>query len=460
MTDIYTKTHRRRVHVIEGDAAGIVARGTEIESLGQQMKGAAGVLEAIADGATEEKGRSIEKIREQVGEAYEELHLAGTRYEPTGTAMKAYGDALSAVQLRLRPLVTEIETQYADLQAKQQAATEAAQAATSTQDFDPTDTQAADAHGRAETRQQETATSAQTAEGQLDDLFEQFETQWDTWDVAYDAALGAVNDATTGNVSDDWTDNLAGVVEVIVEIVTVVGIVVAIAAIVIGGPILALVATVLAVVVLIGTAYLWLKGRKTGEDMIWAVVGVLPFGRLGKLFQAGQRSQAVKFLGGPVFDIVDSVGSIRSLRGIRTAVDAMGSGHGLGQAARAGLASRVADTFSGLRWGNGGFGNALTNIRTGGNAWAMNLADEFASYSTHHRNVVDAVADSNVLQRIVAGGNDVPNMGEIVTNVGDFIVKTTATGRDVVDVAGSATDGVQSLFNASPTDSWREQLNR
>ncbi len=70
---IYTNNNHR-VHVIEGDAQGIIQRGQQIEDLGEQMIGAAGVLSAIADGASEEKGRSIERIRDEVGADWFEQH--------------------------------------------------------------------------------------------------------------------------------------------------------------------------------------------------------------------------------------------------------------------------------------------------------------------------------------------------------------------------------------------------
>ena len=66
------RTHRgHRVEVLEGNAQGVIDRGKEIEDLGEQMIGAADVLREIGDGAGEERGRSIEKIRDEVGDAHE-----------------------------------------------------------------------------------------------------------------------------------------------------------------------------------------------------------------------------------------------------------------------------------------------------------------------------------------------------------------------------------------------------
>lgn len=454
MTTIYTKS-QHRVHVIDGDAQGIIDRGREISRLGGQMIGAAGVLSAIADGATEERGRSIERIKEEVGDAHEELKLAGERYKPTGAAMTAYGHSLNGVQAKLRPLVIEIEEAKRRLEAKIAAAHDAQETAEDSADYDPSDSAAQGTHQANQWEAREAGIAAGNAQTYFDGLLDDFDTQWREWDEAYETALGAIEDATEGNVSDSWTDNIADIVQIIVDVVTVIGLVVTIAALVIGGPILALIAVALAVVVLLGTLILYDAGRATGGDLAWAIVGVLPFGRLGSLFKAGSRLQALKFLAGPVFEIGDAIGDIRRLRGIRVAVETMGSGHGLGSVARAGLASRIADTFSGLRWGDIGLGTLRANGRTGGAAWTVNIAEEFADFSAHHQSAVNAVSDA---ADIVSRGTEVLTDGQVLVNWGDFGVKVFAFGRDTVEVVGGAFE--QPFELPAAVDTWREQLSR
>ena len=54
MTEL--RTHRgHTVEVLEGNAQGIIDRGTEIEDLGEQMIGAADILREVGDGASEER---------------------------------------------------------------------------------------------------------------------------------------------------------------------------------------------------------------------------------------------------------------------------------------------------------------------------------------------------------------------------------------------------------------------
>lgn len=449
---IHTKS-QHRVHVIEGDAQGIIDRGREISRLGRQMIGAAGVLSAIADGATEEKGRSIERIKDEVGDAHEELALAGERYKPTGTAMTEYGQALNGVQAKLRPLVIEIEEAKRQLDAKISAASDAQDTAEDSADYDPADSTAQGTHQADQWQAREAGIAAGNAQTYFDGLLDDFDTQWRAWDDAYETALNAIEDATEGNVSDSWTDNIADIVQIVVDVITVIGVIVTIAALVIGGPILAIIAAAIAVVILLGTLVLYDAGRATKGDLAWAIVGVLPFGRLGALFKAGSRAQALKFFAGPVFEIGDAIGDIRRLRGIRVAVETMGSGHGLGQAARAGLASRVADAFSSLRLRDIGIGTVVQNIRRGGGAWTVNIADEFADFSAHHQSVINAVSDAG---DIITRGGEVLSSSQIATNIGDFVVKITALGRDTREIYGNVTEAPFQL--PAGVDTWRAQL--
>ncbi|MBW9094422.1 hypothetical protein JNB62_12075 [Microbacterium jejuense] len=443
------KNHR--VHVIEGDASGIIARGQLIEDLGEQMIGAAGVLREIGDGATEEKGRSIEKIRDEVGDTHKELKLAGERYKPTGTAMKEYGSTLSTVQAALRSLVTEIENAKTQLDSKVETAQTAQQAADASADYDADDTAARGAHQADAWQARDAGIAADNARIHLNGLLDDFDTQWDTWDEAYDLALGRINSATHGNITDDWTDNLAGVAEVVVDVLSVVGFVVAIAAIVIGGPILMIVGAVIGAIALIATAFLYFKGRAGLDDLIWAVVGVLPFGKLGKLFKAGERMQALQIFKGPFADIAEGIGSLRSVRGAVSGI-ASGTGNGLGSVARSGLASRIADTFSGIRWGDiASRSTAINNLTRGGmGSWAANTLSDLGQFTSHHQNVVRTVA-GDMLDNLSSVGNI--TLAERIVNVGDVSVRTYGSGDDAFGV-------VTELFSGSDenVDSWRAQL--
>ena len=447
MTEL--RTHRgHTVEVLEGNAQGIIDRGIEIEDLGQQMIGAADILREVGDGATEERGRSIEKIRSEVGDAHEELRKAGDRYKPTGGVMKSYGEKLADVQAAMRTIVRDAADAKAILDQKRAAAATAASTADNAPDVDPADATAAERNRQL----REAASSAQTAAGdaedELDAQYALFDTQWDVWDDAYDAALRGINDATEGNVSDDWSDNIAGIVEVVLEVLAWAGVVLAIAALIIGGPFIALIAAVVGVIALLGTLFLWHKGRRGLGDVAWAVVGVLPFGKLGKLFQSGKRLTGLKeFLGGPYLEIATPLRRMTALRGLTNPAN-LRAGGGLGQRAASGLASRLGRDFSAFQ--GAGPRNILNRIIGGSSrGYALALADNFADLSAHHQRVVSPHLGK--LAEVISGGAKSVPLSEAIFNVSEFVVKR---GRMVDARVGD----VQAMGSPSPVDAWRVQL--
>lgn len=447
MTEL--RTHKgHAVEVLEGDAHGIIARGREIEDLGEQMIGAADILREVGDGAGEERGRSIERIRSEVGDAHEELRKAGDRYKPTGGVMKTYGEKLADVQAAMRTIVRDAGEASTTLDQKRSAAATAASTADNAPDVDPTDPTAVERNRQL----QEAASSAQgdvdTAEAALDSQYTLFDTQWDLWDDAYEAALRGINDATEGNVSDDWTDNLAGVVEVVLEVLAWAGVVLAIAALIIGGPFIALIAAIVGVIALVGTIFLYAKGRRGLGDVVWAVVGVLPFGKLGKLFQSGKRLTGLKeFLGGPYLEIATPIRRMTALRGV-TNPASLRAGGGLGQRAASGLASRLGRDFSAFQ--GAGPRNILNRIIGGSSrGYSLALADNFANLSAHHQRVV--TPHLGALADVISGGAKPVATSEAIVNVSEFLVKR---GR-MVDARAN---DVQAMTSASPVDAWRVQL--
>ncbi|WAB84815.1 hypothetical protein OVN20_04410 [Microcella daejeonensis] len=318
MTDL--RTHAgRRVEVLAGEPARIIARGEAIEALGAQMEGAAQVLRDIGDGAEEQKGRSIERIQQEVGDVHQELHRASQRYSPTGRIMRTYGQALDDVQVQMRRLVAEAEAAQAELiRRRSLAASAAAEAQDYTpDDADPSATTTAD---RLATTASSALLLADAAVDDLDAVLRAYDAEFETWDIAYEAALSGIEDATEGNVTDHWTDDLAGVVEEVLVVLQIAGVILAIAALVIGGPLFAALAALAGVLALLGTLYLAAKGRRNGSDIAWAVVGVLPFGKLGKVFQSGRRLTGIReFATGPVMEIVTPVRRLVAIRRLPSA---------------------------------------------------------------------------------------------------------------------------------------------
>ena len=268
------------------------------------------------------------------------------------------------------------------------------------------------------------------------------------WDDAYEAALRGINDATEGNVSDDWSDNIAGIVEVVLEVLAWAGVVLAIAALIIGGPFIALIAAVVGVIALLGTLFLWHKGRRGLGDVAWAVVGVLPFGKLGKLFQSGKRLTGLKeFLGGPYLEIATPLRRMTALRGLTNPANLRAGGE-LGQRAAQRLASRLGRDFSAFQ--GAGPRNILNRIIGGSSrGYALALADNFADLSAHHQRVV--TPHLGKLAEVISGGAKSVPLSEAIFNVSEFVVKR---GRMVDARAGD----VQAMGSPSPVDAWRVQL--
>ena len=443
------RTHRgHRVEVLEGDAHGVIARGNEIEDLGEQMIGAADILREVGGGATEERGRSIEKIRSEVGDVHEELRKAGERYKPTGTVMKTYGSKLADVQAAMRTIVTDAADAKAKLDSKRAAAATAASTAENAPEIDHADPAAVERNRQLE----EAATNAQgavdSAQGDLDAQYALFETQWDTWDEAYETALQGIKDATEGNVSDNWSDNIAGIVEVTLQVLGWVGLALAIAALIIGGPLIAMIAAIVGLVALIGTIFLYAKGRRGLGDVAWAIVGVLPFGKLGKLFQSGKRLTGLKeFFGGPWLEMAVPFRRMTALRGLTNPAN-LRAGGGIGRQAASGLASRLGRDFSAFQ--GAGPKNILNRIIGGSSrGYSLSLAENFANLTAHQQRIV--TPHLGALADVISGGAKPVAVSEGILNVADWAVKRSRMGL-------LRTNEVQSWGAPNPVDAWRVQL--
>lgn len=67
---------------------------------------------------------------------------------------------------------------------------------------------------------------------------------------------------------------------------------------IIGGPIIAAIAAVVAIATLILTIYSFARGNSSVLDLVFAVVGVIPFGSLGKLFNGNKMGFLDDMAGG------------------------------------------------------------------------------------------------------------------------------------------------------------------
>ncbi len=266
----------RFIEWIDGDPAAIAERGARIVELGDQMIGSAAVLRVVADGASGMDGLSVEKLRDVVGDVHEELRLAGERYTPTGWALTRYADVLDEVQAGLRTLVEDCEAGWReyrraamvvdDLEWRRGAtAIVGAEGGTANEIEDELATATSD-RDRAYSAWQEDA--------------EAYDGRYDTWEAAFDRATDEVGDATDGGISDSWRDDVAGLASTALQVLQVAGMVLAVLAIIVGGPVIGFLATVVGILTLVSTLYMRYYGRATWGDVAVAVIGVIPFSKL------------------------------------------------------------------------------------------------------------------------------------------------------------------------------------
>ena len=317
------KTHKgHEVAVIEGDSAAISDRGTTITTLATQMTTAASTLQDIKSGKLVGKGYAMDKIKDVIGDIHGDLDEAGRRYKPAGKTLTDYARVLATVQAQMRTIVGDCETSEKALATAQSDATAADSALTqhntSVSDHPPAPDQA-DASKSAGEKLSGAATSAHstltTANETHDHNLGRFDTAYDTWDEAYEHAVNGLGDANKIGKDSTW-ENIAGVLAVISEWVSWIGLAIAVLGLIIGGPFFAIAALVVGVIALALTVALMFDGRKGWGDLAWAIVGVLPIGKLGLLFKKGGQ---LKFLGEIGKSFAKPIQQIRGLRGLQAA---------------------------------------------------------------------------------------------------------------------------------------------
>lgn len=317
------KTHKgHEVAVIEGDSAAISDRGTTITTLATQMTTAASTLQDIKSGKLVGKGYAMDKIKDVIGDIHGDLDEAGRRYKPAGKTLTDYAGVLATVQAQMRTIVGDCETSEKALATAQSDATAADSALTqhntSVSDHPPAPDQA-DASKSAGEKLSGAATSAHstltTANETHDHNLGRFDTAYDTWDEAYEHAVNGLGDANKIGKDSTW-ENIAGVLAVISEWVSWIGLAIAVLGLIIGGPFFAIAALVVGVIALALTVALMFDGRKGWGDLAWAIVGVLPIGKLGLLFKKGGQ---LKFLGEIGKSFAKPIQQIRGLRGLQAA---------------------------------------------------------------------------------------------------------------------------------------------
>lgn len=411
-----TPNKRYDVLWIEGDPAGMERRGIEIESLGEQMVGAANLMDLMKPGS-ECRGLSLKKIEEVLGDVSGDLRTAGERYTPSGQAIYTYARVLDDVQATLRPLIPALEELWATYSTTQQQ-------------FEADESLPEPEEGAPDER---------TNSGDVDDAKElwntkaaEYERAYDSWWPAYVAARDGVKSANDTGVEDSTWDKVADVLKKVVDVLSYAGIVLAVAACIVGGPFI-LAAAIIGGASLLLTVVLAAGGKASLADVGMAALGVFPFGKafaafkLVKVAAPGSRLTALgtglKGMGG---DVVGagwrSGGRITSfVDDGRTAVVRHGDGSVNGSGS-----SRVRQFF-----GRADEGPSMADrfLRGQEGAWQSNFAEALAQApSTRARQHIANHFDANGMQDMLGGGNLALDFADNMGKAGAGFAYDRATG--------------------------------
>lgn len=347
---------KRDIEKVTGEPDVIMERGTQIETLGQLMASSASELEDIATGSTQLRGKAVDKLKEGIGEAYVELRNVAQMYEPTGPVVYDYGVALEDLKPKINAHVDECERLWAAYDAlpgdREGRGTGGL--------FGPDEGSPEAAEQKAEDEEKKQAYEDwETEAGYFDDDYED-------WEAAFDLAAERVGTILDGSLKDSKWDMLDGFVADMLTVLKWVGIAVAVLGMIIGGPFLAALGAILALATLALTVYQVLRDDAGMTELAFAIVGVIPFGSIGKGGGAFLDDMLGGFpkggLSGFARNASDFAGSFSAFgRGFSRSLNQGGSilnGLNRGIAGMQGNAGRFAD---------GGFLNALTRLATGQN---------------------------------------------------------------------------------------------
>lgn len=244
----------RTIEYLEGDPDAIVSRGQKITDLGDAMESSAYWLGKIKDDAADQQGKAIEALREIIGESSATLAKAADLYTPVGPVLTTYGEELQD----LKPKINALADNCIELAQKVPAV------------VTPEPDDAGD--------EDEDAKGAREAQEDWEDEAELFDAAYDEWEDAFEKAVNGITDEMGDEIADGgwrtfWND-LGTVLEVA-------GLVLAIAAIFITGPVIFWVALGVGLAALAVTLVQATYGDKGAGDIGMAVLGVIPFGKLG-----------------------------------------------------------------------------------------------------------------------------------------------------------------------------------
>lgn len=381
MTFMEPSPKGRTIRPVDGDPGTISKRGKNIEELGEMMLNSSLVLQNIADnalGGESMKGKAINALRDSIGDSHETLKQAGELYKPVGPVIKAYGDALEEVQPKIETAVNEAQDRYSTYISLP---------------GDKDDSQTEEEGGLlgiGGTDKEEAAENQAKAQAYQDfvEKATEFDTHYDTWEDAFDAAANGIEDKTAGSIEDsawsDWAD-----------VLKVVGTIVAIAALFTGIGALVWLGVAIGVAATAVTAMQMANGEANWGDLALAALTIIPVGKLGNLSRFGHGTK---------------LGGLAAFKGMFSGSGAIGKP----------LLSLADDSIVGA-WRSGGLSAVGKFLGTGSARGLTGVVDDnlrLYSMSQLSFGLSERVAHMGIVQGISTGVGNLNSLNGWVGNLG------------------------------------------
>lgn len=300
MTPMEWSPKGRKIEYVEGDPTVIEERGAAIKTLGDQMLNSADVLEDIKNRALDgedQKGKAIEALRESIGDSYSILREAGQLYEPVGPVIEKYGSKLSVAQSMIKYYVDQAESRW------------------ETYDGLPGELVPRGAGGflepdvgsdEAEQNAEEDA-AKKAAYEEWKDSAENFDRWYgdpdneDSWEQIFDEAVDGITDGMAGKIKDSFWDAIG-------DFLSIAALVLGVVAMFVGGWVIAAIALAVAAMYLAVIIIQYNLGEKSGMDIFFAALGVVPVGKLSNMTKLLHGSRGLKAFGKGAFGNISKLG--------------------------------------------------------------------------------------------------------------------------------------------------------
>lgn len=285
----------RLIEHVEGAPSDIIARGREIEKLGQQMLDAADTLQRLKDNTFSgggQQGKAIEALQDKIGDSYSTLKQAGELYHPVGPVIAQYGESLETY----KPLIDNTADDCGDLWAAYEALPGDKEGSTTPEagggfmGIGGHDADSPEAKQEAADNQ-----AKKQAYDEWENAADRFDTWYDVWEDAFDEASAGVEDKMAGTIKDSFWDDWGDIISVAYEILSWAALVIGVIAIFCTG--LGALAAILALGAFLLSAVKFAAGAEGLGQLGLDALSIIPVGKLSNLSKLAHISPLVKSVG-------------------------------------------------------------------------------------------------------------------------------------------------------------------